>query len=255
MPPNRRGRPALRHPTQDPASPGPEPTPAPAPALNNDLFQEFMWTCIKKVRDQAPAAPAATAAKARDVTDKPLKPRNPDLYYGNLHMECYYFCQQCKDYFEVAGSLGHKHVSFAAGFLKDRILNRGQQLQTRMQRNRLVSLTWDKFKAFLKKNLGESNTFVGHVWSKLRRDAKHQLEEVQDWAAYLEHLQFILLEFDTNNASREGQLGRTFYDGLMPSIKLWIADIGEDMPWDDLIRAANKAEARAKIQGSTHLDQ
>ncbi len=26
------------------------------------------------------------------------------------------------------------------------------------------------------------------------------------------------------------------------------------MPWDDLIRAANTAEARAKIQGSTHLD-
>ncbi len=27
------------------------------------------------------------------------------------------------------------------------------------------------------------------------------------------------------------------------------------MPWDDLIRAANKAEARTKIQESTHLDQ
>ncbi len=27
------------------------------------------------------------------------------------------------------------------------------------------------------------------------------------------------------------------------------------MPWDDLIRIANKAEARAKIQGSIHLDQ
>ncbi len=27
------------------------------------------------------------------------------------------------------------------------------------------------------------------------------------------------------------------------------------MPWDDLIRAANKVEARAKIQESTHLDQ
>ncbi len=27
------------------------------------------------------------------------------------------------------------------------------------------------------------------------------------------------------------------------------------MPWDDLIRAANKIEARAKIQGSTYLDQ
>ncbi len=26
------------------------------------------------------------------------------------------------------------------------------------------------------------------------------------------------------------------------------------MPWDDLIRVANKAEAKVKIQGSTHLD-
>ncbi len=73
------------------------------------------------------------------------------------------------------------------------------------------------------------------------------MEEVQDWAAHLEHLQFILLEFDANNAPGEGQLSRTFYDGLRPSIKVWIADIGEDMPWDNLIRAANKAEARTKI--------
>ncbi len=27
------------------------------------------------------------------------------------------------------------------------------------------------------------------------------------------------------------------------------------MPWDDLTRVANKAEARARIQGSTPLDQ
>ncbi len=81
------------------------------------------------------------------------------------------------------------------------------------------------------------------------------MEEVQDQAAYLEHLQSILLEFDANNAPREGQLNRTFYDGLRPSIKLWIADIGEDIPWDDLIRAANKAKAKSKIQGSIHLDQ
>ncbi len=107
----------------------------------------------------------------------------------------------------------------------------------------------------MRKNLGESNAFVGHVWSKLRGDAQHQSEEIQDWAVHLKHLQSILLEFDANNVLRKGQLGRTFYDGLRPSIKLWIADIGEDMLWDDLIRAANKVEARAKIQGSTHLDQ
>ncbi len=116
-------------------------------------------------------------------------------------------------------------------------------------------MTWDEFKAFLRKSLGESNAFVGHVWSKLRGDAQNQLEEVQDWAAYLEHLQSILLAFYANNAPRKDQLGRTFYDGLRPSIKLWIVDIGEDMPWDELIRAANKAEARAKIQSSIHGDQ
>ncbi len=116
-------------------------------------------------------------------------------------------------------------------------------------------MTWDEFKAFLRKSLGESNAFVDHVWSKLKEDAQYQLEEVQDWAAHLEHLQSILLEFDANNVSQEGQLGLTFYDGLRPSIKLWIAKIGEDLPWHDLIRATNKVEARTKIQRSTHLDQ
>ncbi len=82
----------------------------------------------------------------------------------------------------------------------------------------------------------------------MRRDAQHQLEEIQDWATHLEHLQSILLEFDANNAFREGQLGYTFCDGFRFSIKLWITNIGEDMAWDNLIRAANKAEARAKIQ-------
>ncbi len=81
------------------------------------------------------------------------------------------------------------------------------------------------------------------------------MEEVQDWAAHLEYLQSILLEFDANKTLREGQLGQTFYDGFRPLIKLWITDIGEDMLWDDQIRAANKAEARAKIQGSIYLDQ
>ncbi len=81
-------------------------------------------------------------------------------------------------------------------------------------------MTWDEFKAFLRKNLEESNVFVGHVWSKLRGNAQHQLEEVQDWAAHLEHLQSILLKFDANNTIGEDQLSQTFYDGLRPLIKL-----------------------------------
>ncbi len=151
-----------------------------------------MQSFIEKT--QAPAAPAALApdVEARDETDRPLKSRNPNLYYDNLHMECYYFYQQCEDYFKVAGSLGYKRILFAAGFLKDRILNRWQQYKTRMQCNQLAPMTWDKFKAFLRKSLGESNAFVGHVWSKLRGDAQHQSEEVQEWTAHLEHLQSIL---------------------------------------------------------------
>ncbi len=140
-----------------------------------------MRTCIKKVRDQAQVAPAALAApavEARDNTDRSIKPQNPDLYYGNLHMECYYFCQQCEDHFEVVGSLGHKRILFAEGFLKARILNRWQQHMTCIQRNQPAPMTWDKFKAFLRKSLGESNAFIGHVWSKLRRDTQYQLEEV-----------------------------------------------------------------------------
>ncbi len=101
MPPARRGRPAIRRPALGSEASAPAPTPAPAP--NNDLFQEFMRTFMERTQaPAAPATPAALAAEAKDDTDRPLKPRNPDLYYGHLHMECYYFCQQCEDHFEVA---------------------------------------------------------------------------------------------------------------------------------------------------------
>ena len=92
MPPQ--GRPAIRRPASDLASGLNAPalgfvsTLAPTP--NNNLFQEFMWTCIEKIRDQALIAPNIETRK--DALDRPLKPRNHDLYYGHLHMECYYFC-------------------------------------------------------------------------------------------------------------------------------------------------------------------
>ncbi len=95
-------------------------------ALNNDFFQEFMRTFMKKTQVlTASVVPAALApdVEDKDNTDRSLKPRNLNLYYGNLYMECYYFCQQCKDYFEVAELLGHKCMPFAAGFLKDCIMN------------------------------------------------------------------------------------------------------------------------------------
>ncbi len=143
MPSVRQRKPAIRRPALGPEAPvlGPVPTPAPAPmAPPNDLFQEFIQTSLKRIQDQAPAVPAALVAEAKDNTDRPLKPWNPDLYYGHSHMECYYFCQQCEDHFEVTGSLGYKRIPFAVGFLKDRILNQWQQHKTRMQCNQLAPM-------------------------------------------------------------------------------------------------------------------
>ena len=166
-------------------------------------------------------------------------------------MECYHFFQQYEDHFETARAKGHKRVLFAAFFLKDCIFLRWQQHKTRTERNRATPLSWEEFKTFLRQILGESDAFVGNVWSKMRSDSQHQLEEVQDWAAHLKHLQSILLEFDADCAPLEGQLGRTFYDGLRPSIKLWIDEVGrQQLPWDKLVKAANRVEAKARIHNN-----
>ena len=58
-------------------------------------------------------------------------------------------------------------------------------------------MTWPEFKEFLRKNLGDSKAFVDSVWKKVKRDSQYQDESVQDWAAYLEYLQSILIEFDS----------------------------------------------------------
>ncbi len=153
----------------------------------NDLFQEFMRTLMERAQTSIVLA-VSVSKEARDNTNRPLKLRNPNPYYGNLHLKCYYFCQQCEDLFEVARSLGYEHVLFAPGFLKHRILNRWQQHKICMQRNRVAPIIWDEFKILLRKNLGESNTVVGYTWSKLRGNVQYQTKKVQDWAAHLEHL-------------------------------------------------------------------
>ena len=38
-------------------------------------------------------APPESREPREDASDKFLKAKNLNLYYENLHMECYYFCQ------------------------------------------------------------------------------------------------------------------------------------------------------------------
>lgn len=61
------------------------------------------------------------AAAGEKALDKSLKARNPNLYYRNLHIECYYFCQQYENHFKIAGPKRYMCVFFVAIFLKDRI--------------------------------------------------------------------------------------------------------------------------------------
>ena len=195
-------------------TPGPElvlaPVPTPAPLSFNELFKQFMRAYLKS--NQGPRQPPAERERS-------LKAKVPEVYYGKSHMDCYHFCQQCKDHFETAGATGNNRTPFAASFLRGNISVRWTQYKRRHRGEELTPITWTEFKAFLRKNLGESKSFVDSIWKKLKRDSQYQLEEVYDWASHLEHLQSILMEFDPAAAPTESTMVRYFEEGLKPSIK------------------------------------
>ncbi len=85
-------------------------------------------------------------------------------------MECYNFCQQCEDHFAICGATGLNRIPFAAFFLRDRINFRWQQHKRKLEAESSVPISWDKFKAFLQKTLGDSRAFVDSYWMKIRRD-------------------------------------------------------------------------------------
>ena len=108
--------PALsRNPTPGPKlvsalNPAPVPTlvPTPAPPSSNKLFRQFMRAYLES--NQGPRQPPAECKQS-------LKAKVPEMYYGKSHMDCYHFCQQCKDHFETAGATGTNRTPFAASFL------------------------------------------------------------------------------------------------------------------------------------------
>ena len=115
--------------------------------------------------------------KAEVPRERPLKAKVPDVYFGKSHMDCYHFCQQCEDHFETAGATGSTRTPFAASFLRGKINFRWHQHRKQLGG---VSVPWEEFKAFLRKNLGDSRSFVDTIWSNIKRDSQYQLEEVQD---------------------------------------------------------------------------
>lgn len=80
------------------------------------------------------------------------------------------------------------------------------------------------------------------------------MEEVQDWALHLEHLQAILIEFDTDGAPEESDLIQFFCEVLKPLIKAQIEQRGRKLDnWDELVKKAIGAEAKASLQPDSIL--
>ena len=92
------------------------------------------------------------------------------------------------------------------------------------------------------------------IWSRIKRDSQYQQEEVQDWAAHLEHLQSILIEFDADGAPEESAVVRFFREGLKPSVKAQMEQRGREKDsWEKLIEKAIDAEAKASLQAPSNL--
>ena len=81
--------------------------PTPAPPSTNELFKRFIKAYLES--NQGPSQPPAERKW-------PLKAKVPDIYYGKVHIDCYHFCQQCEDHFEISRATGTNQISFGASF-------------------------------------------------------------------------------------------------------------------------------------------
>ena len=144
--------------------------------------------------------------------------------------------------------MGLNRVLFAATFLKDTALFQWQQHQRKVKDQTNVPISWERFKAFFCQSLGEYETFVDTIWSTIRKDSQHELEEIMDWVAHLEHLQTIFQEFDANAVISEPVVIRLFRDGLRRSIRAQAEQEGRQKDtWDQAIKKAITAEAKAAL--------
>ena len=249
--------PRQRNPPRGSAAPCSAPTRSTGPSEQDELASTA-GSSIPSAPAPAPRIAKYTEADLQRILKVCLEAKGPqegpfpDLYFGKSHMECYQFCQQCEDYFDTAGAKDNNRTLFAASFLRGRIGFRWHQHKRRIESH--APLSWVDFKAFLRKNLGDSRAFVDTIWSSVLRDSQYQQEEVQDWAFHLEHLQALLIEFDADGAPKESDLIRIFRQGLKPSIKAQMEQRRKELDdWDKILEKAINAEAKANLQPPSML--
>lgn len=64
--------------------------------------------------------------------DRACKACNLNLYYEILYMECFYFCQQQKNYFNTAGAINLKNVFLQLHFSKTRSTSTGNSIRLKL---------------------------------------------------------------------------------------------------------------------------
>ena len=153
---------------------------SPANTSISKYSEDDLQRILKAVMEaQAPVpvpalAPALVPAPVvSEMPRKKLKARFPDVYRGKSHMDCYNFYQQCEDYFATAKAMRPTRILFAMSFLRDRISFRWQQYKQRHDTEISVLVMWDKFKAFFRWSLGNSQAFVDAYWEKIKRDSEY----------------------------------------------------------------------------------
>ena len=104
-------------------------------------------------------APALASIVAK-VPQEKLMACFPDIYHGKSYIDCYNFCQQCKDYFATAKAMRLIRIFFAASFFRDQISFYWQQYKRKQDTDSAISVMWDKFKAFFCYSLGDSQAFM-----------------------------------------------------------------------------------------------
>ena len=88
---------------------------------------------------------------------------------------------------------------------------------------------WDKFKAFFRYSLDNSQAFIDIYWGKIKKNSQHQLKKVFDWTAHLEHLQAVFQEFDPAATPNKEIIIRYFWESLRPSIWAQLDAQGRDL--------------------------
>ena len=129
------------------------PFPPFVPPFAKDLFTKFMKVLMEttQARHQEQLEPQEHLLKAKTL----------ETYFRKSHIDCYHFCQQCKNYFKISSITGINHIPFATTFFRDTISLRGAQHKHHYKSVTLIIQL--EFKSFLQKNLGDFQIFIDSI--------------------------------------------------------------------------------------------